>query len=153
MLVEEDRREDGDDRRGHEDEDVEERQLHMAKGDNNADVVGKVETRADKLAAGLRWPERRHFAARKRVGGEEPSDEQAQKANDFVGREVGAPHHLDDAVGKYPAGEAADGEDDCGQVGVARRRFGLTEVGLRIRGQNGRTDLDLKSGYQRSQRN
>ena len=54
-----------------------------------------------------------------------------------AGGKAGAAHHLDDAVGKDPAGEAADGENNCAQIRMARVRFGLKEIGLGIGGQDG----------------
>lgn len=57
ILVEEDRRENGDDAGRHEDEDVEERQRHMAQCNDDAEVVGEIERGADKLTARMGGPE------------------------------------------------------------------------------------------------
>jgi hypothetical protein len=113
----------------------------VAEGDNDADVVGKVEAGAEELTARPGRQERREFAARACVGDEEAGDKEAQNADDFVGGEAGPADELNDAVGKDPAGKAADGEKDRAEVGVARTRFGLKEIGLGIGGQDGRTGV------------
>jgi hypothetical protein len=75
--------------------------------------------------------------ARERVGNWKTGNEKAEDADDFVGGKIGASHQLDDAVGEDPAGEAADGENDPSQVGMARLCSGLKEIGLGIGGQDG----------------
>ncbi len=68
ILMQENGRKNGDDSRGHEDEDVEERERHMAQGNHNAEIVDEIEAGADELATWPLRPERRHVAAGESVG-------------------------------------------------------------------------------------
>jgi hypothetical protein len=146
VLVEEDGREDGDDRGGQEDEDVEEGERNVAECDNDAEVVGEVEAGTGELAAGLRWPEGGEFAARKGIGGEEEGDEEAEKSDDFVGGKERAADVFDDAVGEDPAGESANGEQDGGEVGGAGGCLASEELGLGIGGQGAGPEVGVRSG-------
>ena len=146
VFAEEEGREQGDDPGGQEHEDVEERERNVAQGDDDADIVGEVEAGARELTTGPAWPERCEFAARESISRQEEGDEEAEKSDDFVGGKGRAANVFDDAVGKDPAGESADGEQDRGEIGGAGRRLSAEEFGLGIGGQGAGPGAAMRSG-------
>src|SRR5664279_1304739 len=106
LLVEEERCEKSDqDWRG-EDEDIEEREGHVAQGHYDTDIVGNIQARAKSLSLVVRGQEHPDLAAHHGIRSEERGDKEADESYDLVGGQSGSADHLDGTVGKDPKGEA-----------------------------------------------
>jgi hypothetical protein len=82
----------------------------------------------------------------KGIDGEKDGDEESEKSDDLVSRQGRAANELDNTVREDPAGEAADGEQNGGEIGGAVGRFGSEQFGLWIGGQDGGTVCGVRSG-------
>ena len=135
FLQEEGCQKDGDDR-GKEDQDVEEREREVAKGDDDAEIVGEVEAGAEDLLPRRVRPEMAKGAAADGVGEEEENFEEADDGYGFGGGEVGGGREFEAGVGEYPEGVRGEGEEDgaaggdgiCDCRGLARGHEGVDAV-------------------------
>jgi len=88
----------------------------VTQGDDDTEVVDEIETGAEKLTSRPLRPESRCVAPSEGVDSENSGDEEAEESDDLVCGKGGAANYLHDAVGKDPAGEAADGEKNGRKV-------------------------------------